>query len=46
MKECGIDLDAVTDQLLIDGLAAFENDFQTLLDVIDQALSSIRVSDE
>lgn len=45
MKEYGIDLDAVTDQLLIDGLAAFENDFQTLLDVIDQALSSIRVSD-
>ena len=37
--EAGVDLKAVTDQLLIDGLDAFEADFLALLRCIDEALT-------
>ncbi|MDZ7727152.1 MAG: transaldolase family protein [Dehalococcoidia bacterium] len=39
----GIDLRAVTDQLLIDGLASFDRDFQSLLDRIRATLAPAAV---
>ncbi|MEZ4494287.1 MAG: transaldolase [Dehalococcoidia bacterium] len=38
LRTAGIDIDAVTDSLLVDGLAAFENDFQSLLTAIEANL--------
>ena len=42
LGEAGVDLKAVTDQLLLDGLDAFEADFLALLRCIDEALTAIR----
>ena len=42
LAEAGVDLKAVTDQLLLDGLDAFEADFLALLRCIDEALTAIR----
>ena len=42
LGEAGVSISEVSDQLLADGLAAFQDDFQALLDCIDQALSAIR----
>ena len=42
LAEVGVDLKAVTDQLLLDGLDAFEADFLALLRCIDEALTAIR----
>ena len=42
LAEAGVDLTAVTDQLLVDGLDAFEADFLALLRCIDEALTAIR----
>lgn len=42
LGEAGVDLEAVTDQLLVDGLDAFEADFLALLRCIDEALTAIR----
>ena len=42
IAEAGVDLKAVTDQLLLDGLDAFEADFLALLRCIDEALTAIR----
>ncbi len=42
LAEAGVDLEAVTDQLLVDGLDAFEADFLALLRCIDEALTAIR----
>ncbi|MFN0095771.1 MAG: transaldolase, partial [Dehalococcoidia bacterium] len=39
----GVDLDAVTDRLLVEGLAAFDKDFRKLLDRIAGALTEARV---
>src|SRR3954469_390624 len=38
----GIDLTAVTDQLLVDGLASFEKDFDTLIETLDTKLNEVR----
>ena len=43
LKANGIDLDAVTEKLLDDGLAAFEKDFTKLLAQIEAALALFRV---
>jgi transaldolase len=40
LAAAGVDLDAVTDRLLIEGLAAFERDFQKLLNSIASALGA------
>ena len=42
LADAGVNLEAVTDQLLIDGLDAFEADFLALLRCIDEALTAIR----
>ena len=42
LAEASVDLEAVTDQLLVDGLDAFEADFLALLRCIDEALTAIR----
>ena len=42
LADAGVDLEAVTDQLLVDGLDAFEADFLALLRCIDEALTAIR----
>ena len=42
LTEAGVDVKAVTDKLLVDGLASFEADFKSLLDCIDEALTTIR----
>lgn len=38
-RAAGVDLDAVTDRLLVDGLASFAADFERLLEAIGNALS-------
>jgi transaldolase/glucose-6-phosphate isomerase len=43
VASAGVDLDAVTAKLLVDGLASFEKDFLKLLDRIDSALAVERV---
>ena len=42
LADADVDLKAVTDQLLLDGLDAFEADFLALLRCIDEALTAIR----
>ncbi|MEX1103272.1 MAG: bifunctional transaldolase/phosoglucose isomerase [Dehalococcoidia bacterium] len=39
LADAGIDLDAVTDRLLVDGLASFAKDFATLLDRVGSVLA-------
>lgn len=41
-RAAGIDLDAVTAKLLVDGLNSFQKDFTTLLDRIESAVSTKR----
>ena len=41
--KAGINLDAVTDKLLVDGLASFEKDFLSLLDRLRSQLALMRV---
>ncbi|MEP7214681.1 MAG: bifunctional transaldolase/phosoglucose isomerase [Anaerolineaceae bacterium] len=43
LAKAGVDLDAVTGKLLIDGLAAFDKDFQKLLGQVQAALARARV---
>ena len=43
LRTAGIDLDAVTDTLLVEGLAAFERDFKRLLGRLDSTLALMRV---
>jgi len=43
-RAAGIDLDAVTDQLLLDGLASFAADFERLLEAIRNALGAVRAT--
>ena len=40
LADSGIDMTAVTDQLLVDGLAAFEKDFKSLLKAIEASLTA------
>ena len=41
-KDAGIDLNAVTAKLLVDGLASFEKDFKTLLDRVESGVTQKR----
>jgi transaldolase/glucose-6-phosphate isomerase len=43
LKAAGVDLDAVTAKLLVDGLAAFDHDFGKLLAKVDATLALYRV---
>jgi transaldolase/glucose-6-phosphate isomerase len=43
LGQAGVDLDAVTAQLLKDGLASFARDFATLLDVVGSRVARVQV---
>jgi transaldolase len=42
LRATGIDLDSVTARLLVEGLAAFQKDFDTLLQSVGDALGAVR----
>lgn len=42
LPELGVDLDAITEQLLEAGIAAFDDDLRSLLDTIDTKVADIR----
>ncbi|MEZ4502388.1 MAG: transaldolase [Dehalococcoidia bacterium] len=43
-RAAGVDLDAVTDKLLVDGLASFAADFERLLEAIRNALGAVKAA--
>jgi transaldolase len=43
-RAAGVDLDAVTDKLLVDGLASFAADFERLIEAIRVALGAVRAA--